>query len=688
MHPLRLAALLTLAAALLIAPANAAAGTYTVHTCQTPNGRWTGNAGWTSAASAPVPGYDPGSRTPCTAQGINKSLQLGSTLPARAGSWLSWDFLAPDATTIHSYAIVRAFRLAWPVVTGVANRPYLLQVWHDEDPNGGLIEFQKPLLASQSLSQSIPAEVAGDGVSWGSLHVSLSCWVLVGNLDCGPFPAQVAISRVAIGLTDVAEPTAIVTGGALLGVNPVRGIGAVSLHAFDDGGGVYRVALAVDGDEVSRRVLDAAGGACADVEPANDDPYEFAAPQPCPLSADGSVQLDTATLRDGEHAIRVTVEDVAGNEAVVLDDTIETHNAPINSTVPLLSGDARVGGVLTAAAGHWDGAPTGYSHRWLRCDADGAACAPIAGAGSSSYTADAADAYHRLRVEVTAENGSGAAVAQSGPSALVADEHGRTTPPVAGSGGRGRTGGGSGGGTTPGPVGDAGGQGIVNPLAQLPGHVANGDDASKRARLTVAFQRADGGTAHRILVRDGRRAAIVGQLADTAGNGIGGARLGVAWRVTGRGWGARPGSVRTGTDGRFVYLLPPGPSRDVRFLYFPFSDSRAGELSNVVRADALASLTIHADRRHIAGARIVGLRGHVGGGSIPRAGLLVTLQGYQRGWGWRTFRTVRTNRGGAWRTRYRFHLSKGRFGFRALVPHQGTFPFATSRSRGVYVIVS
>jgi hypothetical protein len=145
--------------------------------------------------------------------------------------------------------------------------------------------------------------------------------------------------------------------------------------------------------------------------------------------------------------------------------------------------------------------------------------------------------------------------------------------------------------------------------------------------------------------------------------------------------------VRTDDDGRFVYVLPAGPSRDVRFTYFAYSDSHAAELSNVVHADVLAPLTIRADRHRITGVRVVRLSGHVGGGSIPRAGLLITLQGYHRGWGWRTFRTVRTDRNGNWSTQYRFRLSEGRFGFRALVPHQGRFPVATSRSTGVFVVV-
>jgi len=673
---------LTVVATILLRPQIAFAGTYTVHTCTTPEGTFTGNAGWTSAASAPLAGYEAGSASACADPGAASSLQFSGTgLPVASGSWLSWDFTAPTGTVIDSYEIHRAFNLGWPVISRVANRPYLMQIWHDDDVNAGLLDFKKPLQAGQTLEQALPSPVSATNTNWNSLHVSLSCWALVGSLDCGPFPAQVAISRAQIGLADASAPGGFATGGTLARADPVRGTANLALHAFDAGGGVYRVALAVDGGEVSRETLDSNGGACADVEASNDDPYEFGAPQPCPLSVDGSVQLDTTAFEDGPHTLSATVEDAAGNSAVVFDGGVQTHNAPINVAVPALAGQAAVNGTLNADPGQWDGAPTGFDHRWLRCDADGTACQPVAGATGSSYALTDADAYHRMLVEVTAANGSGAAAARSAPSALVADAAGRTRAPAAQ---QGQTQGGTGGtGTPPGGI-----QGILNPLGQLPGHVANGGNASTRARIEVAFQRADGGTARRITLPARRRIAIVGRLLDASGAGIADARVGAAWRIVGRGWVARPG-VRTGSDGRFVYVLPAGPSRDVRFTYFAFSDSRAVELSNVVHVDALAPLTIHADRRRVTGARVVRLFGRIDvRAGIPRAGLLVTLQGFQQGYGWRTFRTVHAGRRGRWHTRYRFRSTQGRFGFRALVSRQGRFPFAESRSPGVFVVVA
>lgn len=662
---------LALAGTLILRPPLAFAGTYTVHTCQTPAGTLTGNAGWTSSNSPPLAGYDPGSSTGCA------SLQFGATgLPVAAGSWLSWDFAAPRNTMIHSYEVERAFNLGWPVISRVANRSYLMQIWHDDDANAGLLDFQKPLQAGETLTQQLPSPVASDGVSWRSLHISLSCWPLVGSLDCGPFPAQVTIARAQIGLADDDAPEGFATGGALARADPVRGTAGLAIYAYDAGGGVYRVALAVDGEEVSREVLDTAGGSCVDVEPSNGDPYEFGTAQPCPPDANGTVLLDTSAFDDGSHTVTATVEDAAGNASVAFSGTVQTHNAPINGVAPALSGQAGVASTLTADTGQWDGAPTSFDHRWLRCDANGGACTPIAGATGETYALTDADAYHRMRVEVTAENGSGAATARSAPSAIVTDAVGRTSA-LAGQGQ------GQGGGTPPGGI-----QGIVNPLGQLSGHVANGANATARARMQAAFQRADGSTARRITLRAGRRVAIVGRLTDASGAGIADARLGAAWRLVGRGWVARPG-VKTGSDGRFVYVLPAGPSRDVRFTYFAFSDSHAVELSNVVHVDALAPLTIRADRQRLTGDRVVRLNGRIGARTgIPRAGLVVTLQGFQQGYGWRTFRTVHTDRHGRWHTSYRFRSTHGRFGFRALVPRQGRFPYAPSRSAGVFVVVA
>ena len=76
---------LAILAALTIHPSIAFAGTYTVHTCETPTGTFTGNGGWTSDARFSVAGYDEGSSTACASRGGSASLQFGrSGLPVSA----------------------------------------------------------------------------------------------------------------------------------------------------------------------------------------------------------------------------------------------------------------------------------------------------------------------------------------------------------------------------------------------------------------------------------------------------------------------------------------------------------------------------------------------------------------------------------------------------------------------------
>ena len=136
-------------------------------------------------------------------------------------------------------------------------------------------------------------------------------------------------------------------------------------------------------------------------------------------------------------------------------------------------------------------------------------------------------------------------------------------------------------------------------------------------------------------------------------------------------------------------MLPAGPSRDVRFTYFAFSDSHAVELSNVVHVDALAPLTIRADRRRVTGARVVRLSGRVGGGADPARRPARDAAGLPAGWGWRTFRTVRTDRRGRWQHALPLPLERTAASASARSCRaRARFPFATSRSSGVFVVVA
>jgi hypothetical protein len=118
--------------------------------------------------------------------------------------------------------------------------------------------------------------------------------------------------------------------------------------------------------------------------------------------------------------LRVTATNVAGSDYAYSQPTpVVRPGAPINSSIPDVSGSARVGSVLSASPGSWRGAsPMQFAYRWQACDA--AACVDLPGQTDSSLQVDASTVGRRLRVVVTATNVEGSATAVSTPTGVVA----------------------------------------------------------------------------------------------------------------------------------------------------------------------------------------------------------------------------------------------------------------------------
>ena len=93
---------------------------------------------------------------------------------------------------------------------------------------------------------------------------------------------------------------------------------------------------------------------------------------------------------------------------------------PQNSALPSVSGAAAVGDTLSATSGSWSGdTPIAFTYQWRRCDSNGANCASISGATSSTYKLASSDVGFRLRIRVTATNGAGQASADSSATSAV-----------------------------------------------------------------------------------------------------------------------------------------------------------------------------------------------------------------------------------------------------------------------------
>lgn len=91
--------------------------------------------------------------------------------------------------------------------------------------------------------------------------------------------------------------------------------------------------------------------------------------------------------------------------------------APVNVSLPGISGSLSVGQRLQASTGVWSGVATsGFSYQWSRCNANGTGCAAISGATGQSYGIGQADRGFALRVTVVATNSVGSTSATSAAS--------------------------------------------------------------------------------------------------------------------------------------------------------------------------------------------------------------------------------------------------------------------------------
>jgi len=140
------------------------------------------------------------------------------------------------------------------------------------------------------------------------------------------------------------------------------------------------------------------------------------------------------------------------------------------------------------------------------------------------------------------------------------------------------------------------------------------------------------------------------------------------------------GLATTRADGRFAYVLRATRNRELLFRY-PGS-RRIGAATAVFDLEVPAATSIRVSRRTVRNGRSVLFSGRVRTRPLPLSGKLIEMQAHFRG-RWRTFSTLRTDRRGRWRFRYRFGATLGRvtYRFRTRLPAEGGYPFVTGHSR-------
>jgi hypothetical protein len=174
----------------------------------------------------------------------------------------------------------------------------------------------------------------------GSLYLSAGCGGDAGQA-CDEGGSEGAWSLVRLWwanllLSSEATPSGSSVGGTLLSPN-AEGTAELTLDAADPGGpGVYLVTVEIDGKAVYSGTPNNNGGKCVPVGTSG-AALMFDYGQPCPASESVDLPINTSNLANGQHTLKVVVQDAAGNSAVVYDGTITTKQ-PLSGSLGAMPG--------------------------------------------------------------------------------------------------------------------------------------------------------------------------------------------------------------------------------------------------------------------------------------------------------------------------------------------------------------
>jgi Bacterial Ig-like domain len=145
-------------------------------------------------------------------------------------------------------------------------------------------------------------------------------------------------------------------------------------------------------------------------------------------------------------------------------------------------------------------------------------------------------------------------------------------------------------------------------------------------------------------------------------------------------------TVKTSRKGAFSFLVRKGPSRSIKIRYAGTAQIRSA--TENLNLNVRSKTSMRPNHRRRVNGESVRFHGRIKTGRIPKDGKIVEVQVWVRG-KWRTFATTRAGQRGMWTYDYRFDGTRGNqtYRFRARVPRETGYPFATGRSGVVRVRV-
>jgi hypothetical protein len=313
----------------------ASAATYHAFLCRVPYGPNAGKPAPTDGTTYAPNGAFTFAGQGCAAGGAMFAA-IGGTAPHAANTTATAAFTTPAGLTINAFTVWR----------------------HDRTDDG--VDFATPVTniayeGAPSVEGQCALRMGCPGHGTATAPLAAENRVVVANLSgvhhflwtagCGGDPAVAScpatgnefsalneIFAADVLLVDATPPAVTSPAGPLVAGGTLTGTQSVSLNATDAGSGVHKGSLAVDGAVVSAEVLDANGGACADLGVAPDARPSYVNTQPCPAAVSGLLTLDTDGLAPGAHTLTVLISDAAGNETVASTTTITVRGAlPANT---------------------------------------------------------------------------------------------------------------------------------------------------------------------------------------------------------------------------------------------------------------------------------------------------------------------------------------------------------------------
>lgn len=648
-----LALTLLLGGVAAFAAGSAYAGDWMEVSCENPNLSGAPSQGWTSFSAGG--GYGSTNSTGC-GPGNPMFAILSTAAAVGVGSAETLEWAPPTGSTLVGgsidaslYADGGGFNASGTAVLYTPNYVY--------DGSNVVLQCASGLPPCANGTYDYAGVIDIPGGRGGNLYLSAGCGGTPGY-SCNTGGSEGAWSLVRLWwanllLSNTSTPTASGVSGTLLNQN-ARGTQDLTFNASDPGGpGIYTATLQVDGKTLYTGTPDNNGGKCVAVG-SSGGALMFDYSQPCRASESIDLPINTTAVPDGQHTLKVTLQDAAQNQSVIYDNTITTNNAPTNTTTPTIQTPSPIlpGATLQAQPGTWSAPATAgtiaYGYQWQDCDSQGNNCQTIPAAQNTSYTPTASDAGHTLRVLVSAADNDGKNTQASDVTSVVLAP---PAPPTS-------------------PNGPGTGAANGTPASETPILHLTGSKKLHLPNVHLPY-------AHRAFTFEGT-------LTDSQGHPIAGATLDVLQQISTSSNLVLVKQVQTGQAGTFTAAIPAGPSRRIEIAYRAFANDPNYTTTATVDETVNAGVQLHVNTHNTTSTGTITLTGKVAG-PIPPLGTIVNLLVYYHHQ-WVTIRTPRTNSHGTFHIPYQFQGATGHFPFQIEIPAgQANFPYASGHSNKINI---